>query len=78
MVRLTNLRYSSGLSSYFEVIYAMQQLYPAEIALARVRLDLILDYVDIYRALGGGWTIPGPNWESPTTASTWVNPVEHP
>ena len=78
MVRLTNLRYSSGLSSYFEVIYAMQQLYPAEIALARVRLDLILDYVDIYRALGGGWTIPGPNWESPTSASTWVNPVEHP
>jgi len=78
MVRLTNLRYSSGLSSYFEVLYAMQQLYPAEIALARVRLDLLLDYIDIYRALGGGWTIPGPNWESPTAASTWVNPVEHP
>ena len=57
MVRLTNVRYNSGLSNYFEVLYAMQQLFPAEIALARLRLDLLIDFVDIYKALGGGWNI---------------------
>jgi outer membrane protein, multidrug efflux system len=76
MVRLTNLRYFSGLSSYFEVLYAMQQLYPAEIALARARLDLLVDFVDIYKALGGGWNLqpenPNPTWLSPAapTATT--------
>ena len=39
MVRLTNVRYDSGLSNYFEVLYAMQQLYPAELVLARERLE---------------------------------------
>ena len=73
MVRLTNLRYFSGLSSYFEVLYAMQQLYPAEIALARARLDLLLDFVDIYKALGGGWNLqpedPNPTWLSPAAVA---------
>jgi multidrug efflux system outer membrane protein len=65
MVRLTNIRYNSGLSSYFEVLYSMQQLFPAEIALARARLELLTDYVAIYRALGGGWNISNPTWQSP-------------
>ncbi len=73
MVRLTNLRYFSGLSSYFEVLYAMQQLYPAEIALARARFDLLSDYVAIYKALGGGWNLqqddPNPTWFSPAAAA---------
>jgi multidrug efflux system outer membrane protein len=68
MVRLTNLRYDNGKASYFEVLYAMQQLFPAEIALARQRLNLLNDYVDIYKALGGGWNIQGANWQSPAAA----------
>jgi multidrug efflux system outer membrane protein len=68
MVRLTNLRYNSGLSSYFEVLYAMQQLFPAEISLARARLALLTDYVNIYKALGGGWKIETPTWQSPAAA----------
>ncbi|HEY2796458.1 MAG TPA: efflux transporter outer membrane subunit [Thermoanaerobaculia bacterium] len=72
MVRLTNLRYDSGLSNYFEVLYAMQQLFPAEITLARFRLNLLTNYVDLYKALGGGWSIENPSWQSPaaTPAST--------
>lgn len=73
MVRLTNLRYDSGLASYFEVLYAMQQLYPAEIALARQRLNLLTNFVNIYKALGGGWNIqqndPNPTWRSPGAPS---------
>src|SRR4029077_19226120 len=63
MVRLTNLRYNSGLANYFEVLYSMQQLFPAQIALARARLNLVVDYVDIYKALGGGGKIETPDWQ---------------
>jgi multidrug efflux system outer membrane protein len=63
MVRLTNLRYNSGLANYFEVLYAMQQLFPAEIILARARLDQLTNTVDIYKALGGGWKLETPTWQ---------------
>ena len=61
MVRLSQVRYDSGLADYFEVLYSMQLLFPAEIALARARLDLLSDYVDIYKALGGGWNLAEPD-----------------
>jgi multidrug efflux system outer membrane protein len=54
-VRLANVRYGSGLSAYFEVLEAQQQLFPAEISLAQTRRDQLLAVVDLYRALGGGW-----------------------
>ena len=54
-VRLANVRYGSGLSAYFEVLEAQQQLFPAEIALAQTRRDQLVAVVDLYRALGGGW-----------------------
>ena len=74
MVRLTNLRYDSGLANYFEVLYAMQQLYPAEIVLARARFNLLSNYVDIYKALGGGWKIESPGWQSPAAAPASAKP----
>jgi multidrug efflux system outer membrane protein len=54
-VRLANLRYASGLSAYFEVLEAQQQLFPAEIGFAQTRRDQLVAVVDLYRALGGGW-----------------------
>jgi multidrug efflux system outer membrane protein len=54
-VRLANLRYASGLSAYFEVLDAQQQLFPAELALAQTRRNQKLAVVALYRALGGGW-----------------------
>ena len=54
-VRLANVRYDSGLSAYFEVLEAQQQLFPAEISLARTRRDQLVAVVNLYRALGGGW-----------------------
>jgi len=54
-VRLSNIRYLSGLASYFEVLEAQQQLFPAENALAQTRRDQFLAVVRLYRALGGGW-----------------------
>jgi multidrug efflux system outer membrane protein len=54
-VRLANLRYASGLSAYFEVLEAQQQLFPAEIGLSQTRRDQLVAVVNLYRALGGGW-----------------------
>jgi multidrug efflux system outer membrane protein len=54
-VRLANLRYGSGLSAYFEVLEAQQQLFPAEIGLAQTRRDQLIAVVSLYKALGGGW-----------------------
>jgi len=54
-VRLASLRYRSGLSAYFEVLEAQQQLFPAEIGLAQTRRDQLVAVVSLYKALGGGW-----------------------
>lgn len=54
-VRLSTLRYTGGLASYYEVLESQQQLFPAELALARTRLSQLVAFVDLYRALGGGW-----------------------
>ena len=78
MVRLSNLRYNSGLSNYFEVLYAMQLLYPAELARVISRVNYLTDYVDIYKALGGGWNLqpddPNPTWLSPAATPPPVEP----
>jgi outer membrane protein, multidrug efflux system len=57
-VRLANLRYTSGLSAYFEVLDAQQQLFPAEISLAQTRRNQLIAMVNLYKALGGGWPQP--------------------
>jgi len=61
-VRLSLLRYSSGLAGYFEVLEAQQQLFPAQIALAQVQRDQLLTVVVLYRALGGGWSLAADQW----------------
>ena len=48
-------RYRGGRASYFEVLEAQQQLFPAEDALARTQQDQLLAVVALYKALGGGW-----------------------
>ena len=79
MVRLSNLRYNSGLSNYFEVLYAMQLLYPAEQARVLTQVNLLKDYVNIYKALGGGWNLQrddsNPTWLSPAAAPASATPA---
>ena len=57
-VRLATLRYESGFSAYFEVLDAQEQLLAAETTLAQTRRDRLVALVNLYRALGGGWTAP--------------------
>ena len=55
-------RYSQGLASYYEVLEAQQQLYPAQNSLAQIRRDRLLSHVRLYKALGGGWSLTDAEW----------------
>ncbi len=67
-VRTSTSRYLAGKASYYEVLEAQQQLFPAELALARTRRDEQLTVVALYKALGGGWQ--DEVGKSPTTTKT--------
>jgi outer membrane protein, multidrug efflux system len=55
---LASVRYEGGVTSYLEVLYNEQQLFDAELLLAKARRDEFLSVVQLYRTLGGGWTTP--------------------
>jgi multidrug efflux system outer membrane protein len=54
-VKLSTERYVAGRADYYEVLEAQQQLFPAELNLARTQRDQLLAVVTLYKALGGGW-----------------------
>ena len=55
-------RYQHGLASYFEVLEAQQQLFPAQNTLAQIRRNRLLTHVRLYRVLGGGWSLTDAQW----------------
>ena len=50
--RLAQLQYDGGYAPYMTVIQAQEQLFPAELNLARYRSSLFASYVGIYKASG--------------------------
>ena len=52
---LSRLRYDTGLANYLEILIADQDLFDAELELARTRGAQLNSVVQLYRALGGGW-----------------------
>ena len=64
-VKVSLQRYIAGKASYFEVLDAQLQLYPAENALAFTELNRRAVVVQLYKALGGGWNLKDPDWVGP-------------
>jgi outer membrane protein, multidrug efflux system len=62
-------RYRQGLASYYEVLEAQQQLYPAQNTLAQIRANRLVAYVQLYKALGGGWNLSDAQWAGQDAAS---------
>lgn len=62
-------RYRQGLASYYEVLEAQQQLYPAQNTLAQIRANRLVAYVQLYKALGGGWKVSDADWAGPKAAA---------
>ncbi|MEO8201420.1 MAG: TolC family protein, partial [Gemmatimonadota bacterium] len=53
---LAELRYKTGIASYIEVLDAQRGLFTAELSLSQAQLLELVSAVQLYRALGGGWT----------------------
>jgi len=53
--RLADLRYQGGATSYLEVLDSDTRLFVAELGLVQAQLAEHNAFVEIYRALGGGW-----------------------
>ncbi len=52
---LSRSRYDGGQTSYLEVLDSERSMFDAELATSEVRASFLISYVDLYRALGGGW-----------------------
>ena len=58
-LRLANLRYQGGVTSYLEVLDSETRSYQDELAALQAHLDERLALVQLYLALGGGWQQTG-------------------
>ncbi len=61
-------RYKEGKARYYEVLEAQQQLFPAESALSQMEAGRRLAVVQLYKALGGGWSLKDSEWSGATAA----------
>jgi multidrug efflux system outer membrane protein len=55
-LELSNLRYSGGVDSYLQVQNAQVDYFDAQLALVQTGLASLLNRVQLYKALGGGWS----------------------
>ena len=53
--RVADMRYRGGVSSYLEVLDTDTRLFNAELQLAQAQLDELAAWIQLYKALGGGW-----------------------
>lgn len=54
-LKLSDLRYSNGVASYLDLLDAQRSLFLLEQSTVQVRLTQLLNQVQLYKALGGGW-----------------------
>jgi multidrug efflux system outer membrane protein len=54
-LRLANMRYEGGVSSYLEVLDTERQALDAELNYAQAYLGELNSVIQVYKALGGGW-----------------------
>ena len=54
-LELSDLRYRNGVDNYLSVLTAQTDLYNAQLILITARLQRLINLVDLYQYLGGGW-----------------------
>jgi multidrug efflux system outer membrane protein len=67
-LRLANLRYKGGLANYLDVLIAQRNLFEAELALTGTHRLHLVSIVQLYKALGGGWSPEEPAKQGPGLA----------
>jgi multidrug efflux system outer membrane protein len=67
-VRLSTMRFRTGVDSYLPVLEAQQSLYSAQQTLLSLKQTQLANLVTLYKALGGGWnerTVPPSSMPTP-------------
>ncbi len=54
--KLADKRYRNGLASFLEVLTAQRNLFEAELSLSQTHRLYLVSIVQLYKALGGGWS----------------------
>jgi multidrug efflux system outer membrane protein len=54
-LRLANMRFNEGVTSYLEVLDADRNLYSSELQYVQTKADVYKSIVGVYRAFAGGW-----------------------
>jgi multidrug efflux system outer membrane protein len=54
---LARLRYEGGYTSYIEVLDAERSLFNAQLNQTQTQAGVLVSYVNLYKAMGGGWVI---------------------
>lgn len=71
---LANQRYQGGRASYLDVLTSQRSLFESELALAKTVQVQLVSVVELYKALGGGWSVAGdPQGNLPDLRSTHLN-----
>lgn len=55
-LKLSELRYKGGLGNYLDVLAARRNLFEAELRSTNIRRVHLVSIVQLYKALGGGWS----------------------
>ena len=55
---LSFIRYNQGTTTYLEVLEQQRSSFSAQLDLLNTRLSLLNSYIQLYKALGGGWLSP--------------------
>lgn len=60
-LRIAQNRYNNGYSSYLDVLDAQRTLFSVQTSVVQAKNNLLLAQIDLYKALGGGWSenMPG-------------------
>jgi len=69
-LHLADLRYKGGISNYLDVLTARRNLFDAELALTATRRLHLVSIVQLYKALGGGWSPRSTGAGEPTPPPT--------
>ena len=70
--RFAEQRYEGGRASYLDVLTSQRSLFESELALARTLQGQLVSIVQLYAALGGGWSVtdhPENNLPSPRSSA---------
>lgn len=65
--RQASLRYKSGLANYLDVLIAQRNLFEAELSLMSTHRLHLVSVVQLYKALGGGWSPNDSDQQMPAT-----------